>query len=228
MLKRLVIIPARGGSKRIKNKNLKVIKNKELISYSIDAVIKSNIFSKIHVSSDSLKILKFSQSKGIKTDFLRPKKISSDSAPLFPVIKFVVEEYRKKKIKFDQVWLVYATNPFISKKIILGCKNKFENQVGQNALMTVTRYNYPIEWAHKLKKNGHMTAVFPRKLNKRSQDLTPSYCDAGMINIYPSKLFYTDKKINYNFIPYILPMLESVDIDDMEDFKIAKKLLNKY
>ena len=195
MFKRLVIIPARGGSKRIKNKNLKVIKNKELISFSIEAVIKSNIFSKIHVSSDSLKILKFSETKGVKTDFLRPKKISNDNTPLFPVIKFVVEEYQKRKIKFDQVWLVYATNPFINKNIILDCKKKFEKQIRQNVLMTVTKYNYPIEWAHKIKKNGYLDPIFPNKLNMRSQDLTACYCDAGMINIYPSNLFYTKKKL---------------------------------
>ena len=225
MIKRLAIIPARGGSKRIKGKNLKRINNKQLLSYSLEAAIKSNIFSKIHVSSDNQKILKLAESFNIKTDFVRTKNLSNDSCPLWDVIEYVVKTYLKNDLKFDEVWLIYATNPFISSKTILECKKIFNKGSGKKPLMTVAKYNQPPEWALIVYKNGLLKPLFHDKLKIRSQDLTTKYCDAGMLTVYPSNFFYKKKPHMYKYTPYILSANKSVDIDDMDDFSLAKKLL---
>ena len=117
MIKRLAIIPARGGSKRIKNKNLKFFCGKPLIYYSIKASQQSDIFSKIHVSSDSIKILNYSNKQKIKTDFRRPKYLADDKTDINKVLKYVVSKYKSLGKIYDEVWLVFPNNPFITKKL---------------------------------------------------------------------------------------------------------------
>lgn len=225
-ISRLVIIPARGGSKRIKNKNLKKFHNKPLISYAINALKDSKLFNKIHISSDSTKILNYCKKLGIKTDFVRPKFLAGDKTPLAPVIEYVIKEYLNRNIFFNQVWLVYATNPFINKTIIQKCEIAFRQmqKSPQNALMTVTKFADPIYWAQSINKRGHLMPIFKNKLKIRSQDFTDSYCDAGMINIYHGEKF--TKKINkkINYYPFEVKGHKSFDIDTKEDFVIASKL----
>ncbi len=101
-VKRIMIIPARGNSKRIKNKNIKLFNGKPIIHYAIDSAVKSNLFDKIHISTDSYKIKKIVKKKGIEIDFLRPKKISGDFTPLIDVFKYVIEEYSKKGLEYHK------------------------------------------------------------------------------------------------------------------------------
>jgi len=225
MVKRLVIIPARSGSKRILNKNIKLFLKKPLIYYCLKELKKSKLFNKIHISTDSKKISKLVAKKNVKFDFLRPKKLSGNNVGLWPVMKYVLERFKKKSIFFDQVWLVYATNPLINKDLILKCEKEFtkKSKKENTALITVSKYNYPIEWAQTIDKNGFLKAINKKKLKIRSQDLKNNLCDAGMINIYkPDAFLKKNKTINY--IPYLIPYLKTVDIDDLEDFKTAEKL----
>jgi CMP-N-acetylneuraminic acid synthetase len=225
MVKRLVIIPARSGSKRILNKNIKLFLKKPLIYYCLEELKKSKLFNKIHISTDSKKISKLVAKKNVKFDFLRPKKLSGNNVGLWPVMKYVLERFKKKSIFFDQVWLVYATNPLINKDLILKCEKEFtkKSKKENTALITVSKYNYPIEWAQTIDKNGFLKAINKKKLKIRSQDLKNNLCDAGMINIYKPDAFLKKNKI-INYIPYLIPYLKTVDIDDLEDFKMAEKL----
>ena len=99
-----MIIPARGNSKRIKNKNVRIFNGMPIIYYSIDSALKSNLFNKIHISTDNIKIKKIVEKKGIKIDFMRPKKLSGDLIPLIDVFQYVVDEYSKKGLNYDEVW----------------------------------------------------------------------------------------------------------------------------
>lgn len=223
--KRLVIIPARGGSKRIKNKNIKKLLGTPLIGYSIQAVLKSKLFDKIHISSDNKKILSFANKLGVKTDFIRPTRLSNDNTSLAPVLKYVVDEYFKMGIKYDEVWLIYATNPFVNETIIKRCSKKFIKEKSKKPLITVSEYNYPPEWAQYTNLQNILVPINKKKLKTRSQDLRKSFCDAGMINIYPSSVFYKNLK-NMKYTPFVLPAWESIDIDYLSDFKLAEQLMS--
>ena len=224
MIKRLAIIPARSGSKRIKNKNLKIFLGKPLIYYSIKALKESNIFSKIHISSDSSKILNYSNKLNIKTDFKRPKYLADDKTGLNEVLKYVISKYKSLNQTYDEIWLIFANNPFITKKILIACSKEYKkiSHKDNNALMTVTKYNYPVNWAQKLSSNKYLLPLDGFNLKTRSQDFDKIFCEAGMINVYSSKNFYSQTKIK--FFPFELPMYSSVDIDNIEDFKFAKIL----
>lgn len=225
-MKRLVIIPARAGSKRIQNKNIKLFLKKPLIYYCLEQLKKTKLFSKIHVSSDSKRIINLVNKINIDSDFFRPKKLSGDHMPIWPVLKYVVERYSKIGMTFDQVWLVYATNPFISKQLIINCEKIFNKKISKSnnsALITVSEYNYPVEWAQKINKNGFLKPLNKKKLKVRSQDLSSVFCDAGMINIYSSDAF-NNKIDNVNYIPFVIDYLKTVDIDNIKQFKAAEKI----
>ena len=227
MIKRVAIIPARGGSKRIKNKNLKLFCGKPLIYYPIKAIKESNLFSKIHISSDSNKILNYCNKLKIKTDFKRPKYLADDKTSLKKVLDYVVSKYKNLNQSYDEVWLIFANNPFVTKKRLISCSKAYKkiSNHKNNSLMTVTKYNYPINWAQKLHKKKYLIPLDDFSLKTRSQDFSKIFCDAGMINIYSSNSFNTKMKTKY--FPFELPLHSSVDIDDIEDFKFAQKLFKK-
>lgn len=227
MIKRLAIIPARGGSKRIKNKNVKIFFGKPLVYYSILAAKKSKIFSEIHVSTDSKRILKYVKTLNISPPFIRPKKLSNDFTEIHEVLKYVVKKYKMLNFHFDEIWLLYPTNPFINSSIIKECKKKFSaiNSKPENSLMTVTKYNYPINWAQKINDRNMLLPLNKDCLTKRSQKIGNSFCDAGMINVYSKKIF--EKNLKRKYFAFQIPIFSSVDIDNYSDFELAKKLFKK-
>ena len=109
----LVIIPARGGSKRIKNKNIKNFCGKPMINYIIDEALESKLFEKIHVSTDCLEIKEIVQKNNLKIDFMRPSSLADDHTPIMPVLSYVIKKYFEKNLYFDEIWLLYACSPLI-------------------------------------------------------------------------------------------------------------------
>ena len=113
MKKRILIIPARKGSTRIKNKNIKKFHGKPIIAYSILAAQKSKLFKKIHVSTNCKKIKKISTLYGVEFDFYRSEKFSKNSVPIFDVLKNVIKIFSNKKLYFDEVWCLLPCSPLI-------------------------------------------------------------------------------------------------------------------
>jgi len=114
MIKRLAIIPARGGSKRIPNKNILEFCGKPIISYILEVVKNSNLFDVIHVSTDSEAIADVVAKLGFPVDFFRPSELADDYTPVMPVLKYVHDEYMKRGRVFDQVWSLMPTSPFMA------------------------------------------------------------------------------------------------------------------
>ena len=123
--KRLVVVPARGGSKRIPNKNIKDFCGKPIIYYSLKAASNSKLFSKIHISTDSKEIFDTAKIMGFEPDFMRPKSLSEDDTPLMPVMRFVADEYRKIGEIFDEVWLLMSCAPLINSSHLVEASKKF-------------------------------------------------------------------------------------------------------
>ena len=121
-IKRLAIIPARLGSKRIKKKNIRLFYGKPIISYPITELKKKNIFDKIFVSTESKSIKLISEKFGASVDFLRPKKLSGDNIPLKDVLKNTLSIFDELGEIYDEIWLVYACNPLIKKEDFIKAK----------------------------------------------------------------------------------------------------------
>jgi CMP-N-acetylneuraminic acid synthetase len=225
MLKRLAIIPARGGSKRIKLKNIKNFLGKPLIYYTLQAAKKSKLFDKIHVSTESQKIKREVNKMGLKVDFYRPKHLSGDKIPISKVIQFVVDKYFKdENKKFDEIWLLFATNPFIKYSYLKKANEKYKKNKYKFSIMAVTKYNLPIYWSLRVNKKKILTPIFKSKINSDSKKFKKIYCDAGMFVIYQKNFFY-NKNIKPKYKAFEIPWWQSVDIDNIDDLEAAKKII---
>jgi len=225
-MNRIAIIPARGGSKRIPQKNIKNFCGRPMISYPIEALKKSNLFDKIHVSTDDKKIKNVVTSLGLKIDFLRPKDLSNDFTPIMPVIKFVVEQYLQMNQTFEEIWIILPCSPFLSSSDLIEASIIFNQNKFSNPLMAIAEYPVPIEWAFDINENGLLSPVKKGNFAIRSQDLKKKYHDAGMFYAYSKDIILN---VDYNgsdqnFLPYLISKDKAIDIDDPEDWEYAEKL----
>lgn len=230
--KRIMIIPARGNSKRIKNKNIKEFCGNPIIHYAINSAVKSNLFDKIHVSTDSLKVKKTVEKIKIKIDFMRPKKLSGDFTPLIDVFRYVIKEYSKKGFEYDEVWSLMPCTPLIDCTDLRKVSSFYRKQTLKKPILSLSKYMVPIQWAYKIEKNNKMRPLNSKFHKIRSQDLLEHYFDAGQFVMFPIKFIksMSAKKINNSFKGYILPSEKSIDIDNYDDWKFAEiiyKGLNK-
>lgn len=222
MIKRLAIIPARAGSKRVKKKNIKNFFTKPLIYNSLMAAKKSKLFSKIHVSTESELIKKKVENLGFKIDFMRDKNLSDDKTPISKVISHVLKKYSELNEKFDEIWLIYASNPLINEKIIKSGYKEYLKNKKKKSVISVSKFNYPIYWAMKKTTNNILSPVFKTKSKLNSNKIKDFFCDAGMFVIY--QIDFQENKTKLKYCPFILPWWKTVDIDTHEDFLAAKFL----
>lgn len=227
-MKRLAIIPARGGSKRIKNKNIKNFCGKPMINYIINEARDSNLFNKIHVSTESNLIKKVVENNGLPIDFMRPETLSDDFTPLMPVISFVLNTYKSINFEFDEVWLLMACAPLIDKKDLISASKIFNSQNinSTKPLMAITEYPAPLEWSFLIDKENIIHPRFEGKFKVRSQDLPKSYYDSGTFVVFPKKFIeeFESEGSDKGYIGYQLPRTKAIDIDTIEDWELAEAL----
>lgn len=221
-MKKIAIIPARGGSKRIPRKNIKDFLGKPIIAYSIEAAISSGLFDEVMVSTDDSEIAEIAKSLGAHVPFLRSKKNSDDFASTADVIIEVITEYEKKGKYFDTACCLYSTAPFVTKERLIEGFNLFEEKK-YSAVLPLLKFSFPIQRAVSLDKNRSVSFIQPEHQLTRSQDLTPAFHDSGQfywLNVpafQKAKTVWTD-----NTGAIILTEMEVQDIDTLEDWEIAE------
>jgi N-acylneuraminate cytidylyltransferase len=218
----LCIIPARGGSKRIPQKNIKEFLGKPIIAYSIEAALQSNLFDEVMVSTDDFEIAEIAKLYGAKVPFTRSVLNSNDFATTSDVIVEVLGWYKEQERKFDNVCCCYATAPFVTAARL---HEGYEKLTTQNAtsVFPVVAFDYPIWRSLKTDQSRRLQMNWPEHLNARSQDLPKAYHDAGLwywINVdafLKTKTLFTENTFGLELSP-----LEVQDIDNVHDWKIAE------
>ncbi len=218
----ICIIPARGGSKRIPRKNIKEFHGKPMISYSIEAAMKSNCFDRVIVSTDDAEISKVAKQWGAETPFIRPNKISDDYSTTMDVIQHAIKWCELQGLEINNMCCIYATAPFLqSADIRLGLKVLEESQ--SQYTFSAASFGFPIQRAFYLDESKNVAMFEPEHLNTRSQDLIDAYHDAGQfywgkISAFKASLplFCDHSK------PIFLPRKRVQDIDTPEDWDIAE------
>jgi N-acylneuraminate cytidylyltransferase len=218
---KIAIIPARGGSKRIPRKNIKMFSSKPIISYSIDAALKSNVFDEVMVSTDDEEIAEIAKKYGANVPFYRSKELSSDLAMTAPVLVEVLGQYEKLGQNFDYTCCIYPCAPFISsQRLKEGMDLLLES--GADSVLPVVKFSYPPQRCLVL-RNGKLIMLYSENYNVRSQDLEPHYHDVGQFYCLKSMSLKKEEKL---FCEYTLPIVfresEMQDIDTEEDWKIAE------
>jgi len=223
----LVIIPARGGSKRIKDKNIVDFFGKPLITYSLDTAKKSNIFDVIHVSTDSEKIKLISDDFLGQSSFWRDLQLGGDNTEILPVLRWVVEEFLKREKEFDDVCMLFPTAPLIMPIDLIEAYKIFLEQNRRLPVVAVARYPAPIEWAYTQEPiSGEFVRTFSHELTSvMSQKFAPKFYDAGAFAFFETKqLLDKTYDIGSKLIGFKLPQHRAVDIDTPEDLEFAKLL----
>lgn len=217
MIKIIAIIPARRGSKRLPNKNIKLLGGIPLIAHSINFA-KENHITKIVVSTDDDLIKQIAMQYGAEA-MSRPKDLATDDSPTIDTLKQVMENVSGN---YDYVVVLQPTNPLRPKNLLQEALERIKKG-NLDSLLTVTKNE------QKLGKitNGKFVP-YNYALGQRSQDLEPLYCENGLLYIAKPSLILEGKLLGKNNLPLIVNNpYAKVDIDTQEDFDYAEYLFHK-
>jgi pseudaminic acid cytidylyltransferase len=219
--RKIAIIPARGGSKRIPRKNIRPFHSVPVIKYSIDAALQTGLFDEVMVSTDDREIAEVALSFGAKVPFYRSAKAADDFASTIDVLEEVILEYRKRGEEFSHLCCIYPAAPFVTAEKL---KNAMDMLVktGADCVLPVTRFSYPIQRSLKIEE-GRVSMIWPENYPARSQDLMPAYHDCGQFYCMKTGSMLVQRSLVPAFtLPVETPAMEVQDIDNEEDWMIAE------
>ena len=218
----LAIIPARGGSKRLPRKNILDLCGKPLISWSIEAALKSKYISKVVVSSDDEEILNISSNFG--ADIIkRPYELANDTATTFDTVKHTIDNFEN----YDYIVLLQPTSPLRNEKHIDEAIELLEEKQA-DAIVSVCEMDHSPLWSNTLPEDGNMRGFLREEiLNKRSQDLEKYYRVNGAVYICKTDKLLENKSffLKDNIFAYIMDRKSSIDIDEEIDFLFAERVI---
>lgn len=223
---KLAIIPARGGSKRIPRKNIKVFHGKPIIAWPIQAAIASKCFDRIIVSTDDEEIAEVAKSYGAEVPFIRPQELSDDYTGTVPVVAHAIEWLKLHGETTSEACCIYATAAFIEASDLQNGLQKLKSSRADYAI-TVTSYPFPIQRAIRIITESRITMFQPEHCYTRSQDLEAAWHDAGQFYWGKAESWLTHQAIFLaDTVPITLPRYTVHDLDTIEDWKEAEILFN--
>ena len=217
----LAFISARGGSKRIPEKNIKEFCDKPILTYSIEAALECKRFDEVMVSTDSQKIAHVAVQYGAKVPFFRSRETSDDYATTAQVLLEVLSEYEKCGHIFDTICCIYPTAPFVTAEKLQHAFDCMERE-DADAVVSVVQYSFPPQRAFVI-QDRLLQYQYPQYATARSQDLEPIYHDCGQFYLCKVKSFRLYKSLIVpKTVPLIMPEIEVQDIDNISDWEIAE------
>ena len=224
-MRNIAIIPARSGSKGLKNKNIKELNGKPLLAYSIDAATSAGLFEEIMVSTDSNEYAAIARKYGASVPFLRSDEKSGDNVDSWSVVLEVLSQYKKKGQYFDTVCLLQPTSPLRKAKDIIASYELLQDK-NADAVTSVCEVDHSPLWSMTLDENSSLFEFRKKLVNVPRQKLSKYYRLNGAI--YVRRICYGEDICLLDEKEYavIMDRRNSVDIDTIEDFELAKWYLN--
>lgn len=220
-MRKIAVITARGGSKRIPRKNIKDFCGKPILAYSIEAAISSGMFDTVMVSTDDTEIAEIAKRFGAEVPFFRSEKTSGDFATTNDVLLEVIDEYEKRGEVFDILCCIYPTAPFITADKLKEAMKLLDNS-NADTLIPVVDFSYPPQRAMHI-VDGNLEPVYPENLDARSQDLEKHYHDVGQFYFTKVEKYKKTKKLMLGkIVPMVISELEVQDIDNPIDWQLAE------
>ncbi len=236
-MKSVAIIPARGGSKRIPRKNIKLFNGKPMLAWSIECALSSGLFDHVIVSTDDAEIAEIAKAYGAEVPFIRPATLADDYTGTGPVVVHAIDAIRQQisantlagSPEFDieklQVACIYATAPLLKPTYLQQAQQMLNANPALDFVFSGCRFSFPIQralWRH---ADGTTAPVDTVSIAKRSQDLSPAFHDAGQFYIGPAQSWLKGKAM---FSPHSalleLPHYVVQDIDEPDDWLRAEAL----
>lgn len=219
---KIAIIPARGGSKRIPRKNIRPFAGRPIITYSIEAALRSALFDRVIVSTDDAEIADVARKAGAEIPFVRPLDIADDHTGVAAVVKHALNWFAGRGEQFTHACCIYPTAPFLTAEALRQGWDSLQSS-GRSYAISVTSYGFPIQRAVRLNRDGAIEAFAPEHIFTRSQDLESAYHDAAQFWWGRSEAFLNDVVgFSSASVGVILPRHMVQDIDTLEDWKRAE------
>ena len=227
-MKNIAIIPARSGSKGVKNKNIRLLNGIPLMGYTISAAIQSECFDEVMVSTDSVEYAKIAERYGATVPFLRTESTSSDTASTWDTAEEVLDEYRKNGRCFDTFCILQPTSPLRKSDDIIQAFKIYEEKA-TFAVVSVCEAEHSPLWSGQLQDNNELIDFIDFDNMKQRQAGGKFYRLNGAIYIVNFDRFKKDRYLyQKGSFAYIMPQERSVDIDSEMDFEYAELLIKKY
>jgi len=225
---RLCVIPARGGSKRIPRKNIRLFAGKPIMVWSIQVAQESGLFDRIMVSTEDAEIADVAIRYGAEIPYLRPADLADDHTGTNAVVRQAIVWHGEHGYTVDHACCLYATAPMVQSQFI---KEGFELLINSDKafVFSITRYHFPVQRAIRLNEHGEIEAIYPQYRSVRSQDLEPAYHDAGQFYWGTAKAFMEETPLFASTsLPVILPSHLVQDIDTEDDWRRAELLFQAW
>jgi CMP-N-acetylneuraminic acid synthetase len=225
----LGIILARGGSKRLPRKNLMMLSGKPLIQWTIEAGLTSNTVDTLIVSTDNHEIAEFSKACGAEIPFIRPKDLATDESSSYSSLEHAIHYMHQKGNYFDYIAMLQPTSPLRTSMHIDEAAKLLQDK-SADGVISITEVGHPIQWCGAISESNEMSDFITQlTLNTRSQDFEKNYCLNGAIYLTKINRMLKEKNHLYGkrMYGYIMSRLDSIDIDEQDDFDLAELLLGK-
>lgn len=220
-MKKIAIITARGGSKRIPRKNIRDFLGKPIMVYSIEAALKAECFDEVMVSTEDEEIAKIARQAGAAVPFFRSEATANDYASTADVLAEVLGEYKKKGHIFELGCVIYPTAPFVTARKLKEAMDILQKEA-VDSVLPVVRFSFPPQRAFTASE-GIIRFAHPEYSKTRSQDLEPLFHDSGQFCCFRTATFL-ERRTLVTERTYGLEMPESEvqDIDNLEDWRLAE------
>ena len=228
-MKILGLIPARGGSKGVPNKNIKLLGGKPLINYTIEVGLACAEITKLVVSTDSPEIAKISKAAGAEVPFFRPAELATDTSPSIDTVIHAVEFFKKEGNQFDAVCLLQPTSPFRTAENVQKAISIFIEK-DADSLISVRKvpHQFNPHWIFEPNTDNDFLKIVTgeSEIITRRQELPPAYYRDGSIYLVKTKVLLKKRSLYGERIAFSLSENEVfVNIDTMEDWEAAEKLI---
>ena len=220
---RLAVIPARGGSKRIPRKNIKLFHGKPMICYAIEAALASKVFDRVIVSTDDDEIANLANAHGAELPFIRPPDLADDHTPTVPVIAHAIRACNGLGWNVRDVCCIYPGVPFISTEDLRITLAQLLD-TGAHYVFPVTGFPSPIQRALRRHSDGTIRPFQTEHSSTRTQDLEPGYFDVGQFYWGKASSWLDGLNLHMNGNTLVIPEWRVVDIDTPADWERAELL----
>jgi pseudaminic acid cytidylyltransferase len=221
-MKRLAIIPARGGSKRLPGKNIRDFAGRPMLAWSVQAALESGLFDTVMVSTDSAEIAEVARAAGAVVPFMRSPETSDDHAILMDVVAEVVGRYEGEGQVFDRICCILATAPLLQADSLISAYDLMVKE-GYDTVFPVVAFDYPIQRALRRDPDGRTAMIQPEHYASRSQDLEPAYHDAALFFWITRQACLAKQPVFAgNAGSFVIDPMQAQDIDTPMDWRLAE------
>lgn len=221
-MKKLAVIPARGGSKRLPGKNIRDFAGKPMLAWSVEAALESGLFDTVMVSTDSEEIAEVARAAGASVPFLRSAETADDHAIIIDVMAEVVDRYEADGQRFDRICCILATAPLLQPSTL----RHAEDLMGRedfDTVFPVVAFHYPIQRALRRDDEGRTAMFQPEHYASRSQDLEPAFHDAALFYWMTREVCVAKQSVFAGRAgSFVIDAMEAQDIDTLGDWRMAE------